>query len=50
MVDFFVCKMRRTRNELLAPNEIMRNFMHAASGGHTRFQNIKKIEVVQKFE
>ena len=26
MVDFFVCKKRRTTSELLAANEIMRNF------------------------
>ena len=33
MVDFFVCKKRRTTNELLASNEIMRN-----SRNHVSFQ------------
>ena len=33
MVDFFVCKKRRTTNELLASNEIMQN-----SRNHVSFQ------------
>ena len=37
MVDFFVCKKRRTTNELLATNEIMRN-----SRNHVSFRKIKK--------
>ena len=31
MVDFFVFKMRRTTNELLAANEIMRNLKNDVS-------------------
>ena len=37
MVDFFVCKKRRTTNELLATNEIMWN-----SRNHVSFHKIKK--------
>ena len=31
MVDFFVCKKRRTTSELLAASEIMRNFRNHVS-------------------
>ena len=42
MVDFFVCKKRRTTNELLAANEIMRN-----SRNHVSFRKIKKSKLFE---
>ena len=42
MVDFFVCKKRRTTNELLAANEIMGN-----SRNHVSFHKIKKSKLFE---
>ena len=42
MVDFFVCKKRRTTNELLAANEVMRN-----SRNHVSFHKIKKSKLFE---
>ena len=63
VIDFFVffslSKKQRTTNELLATNDQscmkpwgapgINSFMGAASGGHKRFETIKKF-AIRKFE